>query len=139
MKTFITVLKIVIPLILTLFVVFVFLTFKNSKDCSQIVIDTYEIHSNIDITKVSPINCYYDSESNIRISIYRLRGNINLERFRRVENEEGINSISGKYLLSKGELPTAENLRVATGQKWGRTWTYVYEIDTRRLWAELNY
>lgn len=41
---------------------FLGLTIVNSKGCSQIVIDTNELHSGIDIPDVDFINCYFDEQ-----------------------------------------------------------------------------
>ena len=54
---------------------FLGLTIVNSKGCSQIVIDTNELHSGIDIPDVDFINCYFDEQKKIRVSIYKLKLN----------------------------------------------------------------
>jgi hypothetical protein len=134
--------KIVLLSILILFGIastLIFLTLKNSKDCSQIVIDTYEIHSGIDIPGVVPINCYYDDVNQVRLSIYRLRGNLNTSKFTTMDFSDGMNLLHGKHLLSESETPIGETLLVAYGKKWGRTWTYIYDGKTSQLYAELKY
>ena len=103
------------------------------------VIDTYEIHSNIDIPAVLALNCYYDEEIDVRISVYILEGTLNLNRFKTMDRYETIGLLSGRNLLNENEIPKSDKLSVATGDKWGRTWTYVFEAKTRRLWAELKY
>lgn len=64
----------ILVLIITLPILFIYLSFTNSVDCSQLVIDTYEVHSNINIPEVAFINCYYDEQLNTRISVYELKG-----------------------------------------------------------------
>ena len=59
----ITILLVAIPIIL------IYLTFSNSTDCDQLVIDTYELHSRINIPKVEHVNCYFDEELNTRILV----------------------------------------------------------------------
>ena len=54
---------------------FLGLTIVNSKGCRQIVIDTNELHSGIDIPDVDFINCYFDEQKKIRVSIYKLKFN----------------------------------------------------------------
>lgn len=53
-----------------LFVLFILLSFKNSKNCNQLVIDTYEIVSGIDIPKQTTAECFYVEEERIRLGIY---------------------------------------------------------------------
>ncbi len=120
-------------------VVLIYLTFSDLEDCQAMVIDTYEIHSNIDIPAVLPLNCYYDEEIDVRISVYILEGTLNLNRFKTMDRYETIGLLSGRNLLNENEIPKSDKLSVATGDKWGRTWTYVFEAKTRRLWAELKY
>ena len=74
-----------------------------------------------------------------RVSIYTLQTDLNLSPFTLVEKEEGINSLSGIKLHDKYELPTADNLYLASGKRWGRKWVYLYEKQSDRLWAEINY
>jgi len=134
--------KIVLFSILILFGIasaLIFLTIKNSKNCSQIVIDTYEIHSGIDIPGVVPINCYFDEVNQIRLSVYRLRGNLSTDKFKIMDFSDGMDLLHGKYLLNESEMPRGETLRIAYGKKWGRTWTYIYDGKTNQLYAELKY
>ena len=133
--------RIGIAIVLTFPFVFIYFSFANSKDCSQLVIDTYEIHSGINIPKVDFINCHYDEDQNVRISVYTLRNEseISLSSFTTTDLVPGINALSGSSLLEFAERPVSQNLHIASGEKWGRTWTYIYEAETRRLWAELAY
>lgn len=115
-----------------------YLAFSNSIDCDQLVIDTYELHSNINIPKVEYVNCYFDKELNTRISVYDLRGSINLEDFEPLI--VAVTQLRGIELLSKDELPPqSANLYLATGERWGTKWTYVIDRKSNRLWAELSY
>lgn len=116
---------------------FFFLTIKNSKDCSQIVIDTYEIHSKIDIPEVDHVNCYFDEKRNTRISIYNLKGHINIDGFDYVHTIK--DELKGMDLLSIEEKPSNPSIYVASGERFGRSWTYVVDQRANRLWAELNY
>ncbi len=118
---------------------FFYLTFTNSKDCHQLVIDTYEIHSGIMIPNVTSINCYYDAHEDVRISVYELHDSLDRERFINVDRVDAMNHLFGNHLLMGKELPLNQSLQMATGKRWGRAWTYLYEAHTGRLWAELKY
>ncbi len=119
-------------------ILFLSLTVKNSVDCSQLVIDSYELHSNINIPKVDYVNCYYDKDINSRISIYDLKKDIDLERFLPIDDAVE-NYLKASELLAVNEQPKNENLHIATGEKWGRKWTYLIDQESNRLWVELNY
>lgn len=139
MKNFKRILQIGLTIALLFSFTFIYLTIANSKDCDQLVIDTYEIHSNIDIPKVLPINCYYDENAKVRISVYELQKSINLSGFKIVDKDLALNSLSGKFLLHEDDLPISDKLRMVTGAKWGRTWIFLYEKETMKLWTELSY
>jgi len=119
-------------------VTFVYLCFANSTDCSQLVIDTYELHSKINIPEVGFVNCYYDKELNTRISVYDLKGDIDLKNFEIVASGYE-NYLQGNGLLKNEELPKASQLYLASGERWGTRWTYAIDKKSKRLWAELNY
>ena len=119
-------------------VILIYLTFSNSVDCSQMVIDTYELHSRIDIPKVHYVNCYYDEQSQTRISVYDLQGAIDMNGFEKIEaSSEAL--LKGMRLLSSEERPGKNELYLASGERWGTKWTYALDRETNRLWAELNY
>ena len=45
---------------------------KNSKDCTQFVIDSNEIHAGINIPTQTDCSCYYDTENQLRVGVYSL-------------------------------------------------------------------
>ncbi|MEK6479424.1 hypothetical protein WJR50_17910 [Catalinimonas sp. 4WD22] len=119
---------------------FLGLTFVNSKGCSQIVIDTNELHSDINIPEVESINCYYDEQKKIRVSVYRLKmknyyDNAYVDRFRLIDST----SFSGISQLAIAEQPIGKKLKKAKGTEWGNTWKYVVEPETGTLWVEIMY
>lgn len=118
---------------------FFYLSFTNSVDCSQLVIDTYEVHSNINIPSVSFVNCYYDKASETRISVYDLNASISMRKFKKIDLSTNEDFLAGRSLLLNHELPGSSDLYIATGEKSGIKWTYVLDKKTQRLWAELKY
>lgn len=116
-----------------------YLTFTNSIDCSQLVIDTYEVHSGINIPEIEFVSCHYDEALATRISVYELKGLVNLRAFEDARGVSAQKLLRGWSLLAEQERPPEQNLQFARGEKWGRTWTYVLDPQTQRLWAELNY
>lgn len=117
----------------------IYSTFSNSTDCSQLVIDTYELHSGIDIPEVEFVNCYYNESSNTRISVYELKSNIDLSKFELSEFKSQFSFLNGMALLDESERPTKTRMYMASGEKWGNKWAYVVDNKSRRLWAELKY
>ena len=115
------------------------LTFSNSTDCIQLVIDTYELHSGINIPEVEFVNCYYDESSNTRISVYELNSNIDLSKFELSELKPQSSYLNGMVLLDESERPNKTKMYLASGEKWGNKWTYVVDNNSQRLWAELKY
>lgn len=117
----------------------IYLTFSNSTDCSQLVIDTYEIHSGINIPKVKFLNCYYDENSKTRISIYELDSEMDLSKFELSQLTSETEFLHGMSLLDETERPSRKSMYIASGDKWGTKWTYLVDNDVRRLWTELKY
>lgn len=118
---------------------FLYLTFVNSKDCNQLVIDTYEIYSGINIPKVDYMNCYYDQQSKTRIAVYDLNSNIDQSKFELSNSDALTKLLQGMNLLTDIERPKSVDLYIAAGKKWGVEWTYVVDPYSNRLWTELNY
>ena len=131
-----------IVVVVLLVIIFLILTICNSKDCSQLVIDTYELHSGIDIPDVHFISCYYDEEKEVRISIYQLKTDINFYIDRHYFEFIKLSPDSvfqGFGMLHPDELPKNEGLYYIRGERWGRQWQYLVEKETERLWVELSY
>ena len=133
---------ILVTIILVVAALFTFLglTVVNSKGCSQIVIDTNELHSGIDIPDVDFINCYFDERKQIRVSIYKLKFNefylkTYTSKFKLIDQT----TFSGITQLEINEQPISDKLYEATGTKWGDKWKYVVEPETGRLWVEIIY
>ena len=102
------------------------------------VIDTYELHSKINIPNVDFVNCYFDKDINTRVSVYQLNDEINMDNFKYVDkNIEKL--LQGSKLLKAEELPTGENIYLASGSRWGTNWTMIVDKESNRLWAELTY
>lgn len=119
---------------------FIVLSFVKSLDCSQLVIDTYEMHADINIPDASFINCYFDEDLNLRIAVYDLVESLDLSRFSAIPDQPIGKLLLGANLLGAGEVPTTRSvLLYADGEKWGREWTFLYDQQKDRFWAELRY
>jgi hypothetical protein len=119
---------------------FLGLTIVNSKGCSQIVIDTNELHSGIDIHDVDFINCYFDEQKKIRVSVFKLKLNefyvdAFINKFKIIDQR----TFSGITQLEIKEQPTTNKLYEISGTKWGNEWKYVVEPETGILWVEIIY
>lgn len=134
--------RIFIPVILLSLIglpmLFIYMSITNSTDCSQLVIDTYELHSKIDIPRVEFVNCYYNQDLDTRISVYELCDKMDLKQFEKVESTSQ-DLLVGIILLGDEEKPKRSNVYRALGKRWGVKWTYVIDPVENRLWAELNY
>ncbi|MEX2602355.1 MAG: hypothetical protein WD355_11935 [Balneolaceae bacterium] len=131
-----------LAVVLIVFPAFIALTVVNSKDCSQLVIDTYEIHSNINITSITgDFSCYYDEEHKMRINMYEVgQGHKSYTEHHKFEQVSlSIGLLEGYALLAPKERPQSPRLYRASGRLLGRNWTYLYESETGRLWTELVY
>jgi hypothetical protein len=113
---------------------FAFYEAKNTTDCDGFVIDSYEVHSGINIPQAEVINCYYDKEKGVRTTVYLLQEPIQASLF--VKNNTPI--LKGENLLQENEKPQ-DKLLSAEGERWGRKWTYIIEPSSNRLWAELSF
>ena len=120
-------------------ILFAYMTFTESRGCDQLVIDTYEIYSGIDIPEVEFVNCYYDEATKRRISVYDLKTRMDLSHFDLSNNTLATEYLQGLDLLMEMERPAGPNLFLISGEKWGTKWTYVIDAKSQRLWAELNY
>ena len=104
------------------------------------MIDTYELHSGINIQQADLVNCYYDENSKTRIALYDLKQHPDVNKFQLVsESESGVLKILHSSFLENHEKPGDSNLYIATGNKFGSQWIYLLESETGRLWAELQY
>ncbi len=137
MKIIAKVLLATISIIAVMGILFVH-TIANSKDCGSFVIDSYEIHSNIDIPKVQPVNCYFDPASKVRISVFRLKSHINFQKFNKVDSIKLGDVLRGSFMLPEEERPAGSSLYVMSGERWGATWTYLLDRRSNKLWAELR-
>jgi len=137
MKIVARVLLAMISIIAAMGILFVY-TIANSKDCGSFVIDSYEIHSGIDIPKVQPVNCYFDPASNVRVSVFRLKGRINLQKFNQVDSTKLGDALQSSFMLPDEERPAGSSLYVMSGERWGATWTYLLDRRSNKLWAELR-
>ncbi|KAA3631168.1 MAG: hypothetical protein DWQ02_16725 [Bacteroidetes bacterium] len=131
-----------------LVVSFSMMTFRNSKDCSQLVIDTYEMASGIDIPKLLDADCHYLEEERIRVGIYVIDTEaVNLQQY--IESnelspfsqEETPEMWSSGFLEDLQELlPRQEStLFHAHGNNHRSRWQCVLEKETGRLWFEIQW
>jgi len=137
MKIVAKVLLAMISIVAVMGILFVYMI-ANSKDCGSFVIDSYEIHSGIDIPKVQPVNCYFDPASKVRVSVFRLKGRINLQKFNKVDSTKFGDALQASFMLPEEERPVGSSLYVLSGEKWGSTWTYLLDSRSNKLWAELR-
>lgn len=108
---------------------------KHSTDCRSHVIDSYEVHSKINIPKVEVVNCYYDESVKVRTTLYQLKAPINTEKF--TVADANFRLIGHDGLVEK-EQPKGE-LLIATGISSGKKWTYLFNPEKQLLWAELSF
>lgn len=132
-------------LFLLIFIPFVlgYITVTQSKNCEKLVIDTYEIHSNIDIPASDNSGCYYDAKKDIRISVFELRDEaedfIKSNKLKRLTQPFSQTVLKGYNLLAKEQRPQSRHLYKKSGMLWGNKWSYLVDKKSGRLWVELAY
>ena len=130
----------IVPLVVGGPIIFLTLSIVNSKGCSQLVIDTNELHSGIDIPAVDFVNCYFDKAKKTRLSIYKLKLNaFHLSNYTTKFKLIDQTTFSGITQLEITEQPTTNTLYERSGIKWGNQWKYVVEPQTGMLWVEIIY
>jgi hypothetical protein len=142
-RTLIIIATTITVLILLVFFFF-FFTIKNSKGCNQLVIDTYELASGIDIPKQTNSQCYYNEDEQIRVSIYSIsdiENFINANGFTELEYDENRILWSTEFLLEKNAIvPTSTNsLYLVTGKKKGNLWQCILDGNTGKMWFEIKW
>ena len=140
MKNKIIIIAGVFTLIVGIMLLFIRATITSSQGCSQIVIDTNELHSGIDIPDVDFINCYFDEKNKIRVSIYNLKLDdaqlaTYINKFELIDQT----TFSGITELDIMEQPETNKLCKISGTQWGNKWKYIVEPSTRILWVEIIY
>ncbi len=134
--------------ILICFVLFLSLSLKNSKDCSQLVIDTNEIASGIDIPKLEEADCFYQEEEKTRVGIYLIdQGKTNLDGYiykfdLRPVDTNGENPLWTFTYLEENNapLPNAQSqLFGKAGQGKNSSWQCLLDKNTGRLWFEIKW
>ena len=127
-------LKLVIPIvtlaICCFFVVVGFSMLKNSKDCSQMVIDSYEWYSAIDIPPVQQINCDYNEQTKTRVTFFKLKEALNLKTFTPLSQQD---FVPFKKLFN--DLTYTNNLMIARGNKSENTWVLITNPEKESSWA----
>lgn len=125
-----------------LFVSLSFLTIRNSKDCGQLVIDTYELMSGIDIPKQVNSQCHFIEEANTRVGIYSIS---NTQEFiERFEFKE-YTTKGNQYLWSQDALlkdgaavpNSTSGLFVKEGQNNRSKWQCLLDENSGHMWFEV--
>lgn len=130
--------------LITLVILFFYLSINNSKDCSQLVIDTYELASGIDIPKQTNSQCYYNENEQIRVGIYSVS---NIDDFiftnglERIDYKENIILWSTDFLLENNAITpiNTNNLFLVTGEKKGNKWQCLLDKNTGKMWFEIKW
>lgn len=130
------------------FVILFFYSLKNSKDCYQFVIDTYEIASGIDIPALYDADCFFLSEEKIRVGIYEINtakvgldGYINKSQLQRISAEEASRLWTFDYLSENNiTRPNDQSqLYFREGNNKRSNWQCILDKNTGRLWFEIEW
>jgi hypothetical protein len=121
-----------------------FFTLKNSKSCDQLVIDTNELISGIDIPKQTKSQCFYDEKERIRVAIYTIN---NTHDFISKYRFEKLNNYSDTLLWSQNSLKgnntikpvSANNLFQKYGEKNGNKWHCIIDRNSGKTWFEIKW
>ncbi|GAA5221892.1 hypothetical protein [Membranihabitans marinus] len=123
---------------------FAFSTIKNSTQCNQFVIDTYELASGIDIPKQNNASCYYDEKNKIRTGIYsiaKMDDFISRYRLKIIELNPKDLLWSQQYLnIHEAQLPHEEHAYYcAKGEDSKYKWQCLLDRNTGQLWFEIQW
>jgi len=130
--------------LIVIVILFVIITIRNSKDCDQFVIDTYELYTGIDIPKQTNAQCYYDPKEKIRVGLYSIPniydfiGNYQFEKFH--YNEYKILWSTDFLLQNNVSVPdSSADLYIKIGEKNNNSWQCIVDKNTRKMWFEINW
>jgi len=130
--------------VIVLISILISLTIKNSKDCDQFVIDTFELTSGIDIPKQTDSKCYYDSNAQIRVGIYSINNIsdfINANGLQKIDKQENKTLWSNDLLVENvAVIPdsTADLFGLA-GNHNGDLWQCFVDTKTGNMWFEIKW
>lgn len=131
-----------------LVVSFSMMTFRNSKDCSQLVIDTNEVASGINIPSLLEADCHFWEESQIRTGIYVIDTmRVDLENY--IVNNQ-LSAVAQNavpvlwirdFLENEGVVRPQERdeLYFSEGVNEGNRWQCILDKKTGRLWFEIQW
>ena len=110
--------------------------------CEQMVIDSNEWASGIDIPAVTYANCYYNEIEGVRTAVYRLDPQeTSLTHYLQRYSFEPLTTapaLQGEHTLADTErIPEDGNLYRASGQKNDQQWQYVLDAKSGKLWVEI--
>ena len=137
-----------IVFILFSIVLFFYLSITYSKDCDQFVIDSYELASGIDIPEISNARCFFNEDTNIRISIYTIdtnQTNLNsfLQQYNFVKTDSAIeNTMWSSSFLKMNNVALKDSLKdlyLAGGVDDGSIWQCLLDKKTATMLFEIEW
>jgi len=142
-KVFITLITSIVVLTV-LVILFIYFTIKNSKDCDQLVIDTYEFYSGIDIPKQANAQCYYDPNEQIRVGVYSIKNSndfISSNELKKIDNQETKILWSIDLLLeNNAAVPNSTtDLYRVIGKNKKNKWQCLVDKNTGKMWFEIKW
>lgn len=128
---------------LLLIMVFIGFSITNSKGCGQLVIDSNEVITGLNVPPQLEANCYFDEKHHLRVGLYQLENPkiyIRENGFKSIE-EEALSDLFWSYELLKSnqeEFPKDEPEWYAVqGVKRGNQWQCIVERTSGRMWMEV--
>lgn len=131
--------------ILLLFTTIIIFTACDNCDYT---IDSYEVLTGIDIPKLVRINCEYDSERQIKMTVFELEmENFDMDEylkkydFHPVDANYQVDFLGTDLLITNDSIfPPNEQLYIRKGRNTKRKKNYQYLIDikTGKMWGEID-
>lgn len=116
---------------------------KESKGCGQLVIDSNEVITGLNVPPQLAANCYFDENRPLRVGLYQLENPekyIRENGFTRME-EIALSDLFWSYELLKSneeEFPKDEPEWYAVqGVKRGHQWQCLVERTSGKMWMEV--
>ena len=135
--------QIVVLLVLIFLMAFLGLSFKNSRSCKQLVIDSNEVITGLNMPPQLKANCYFDENRQLRVGLYQLEDPLvylhdnGFKRIKVLDESE----LFWSYDLLKfnnEDLSNEEHIwYVSRGENRKNKWQCIVERTSGRMWMEV--
>ncbi|MEL6671773.1 MAG: hypothetical protein AAFR61_06260 [Bacteroidota bacterium] len=129
-----------------IYLLLILLAVLPSCENCEMTIDSYEVHTNIDIPKVTRAECYYEDENGVKITIFDLNERLvdipawaSRYEFKRMDSTYQPH-LEGLGMLAEADqhFPAYPHLLRRFGEDEEREWEYFMDKRDGKIWAEIR-